>query len=538
MDRAIGIDFGTSTCLVAEGILGQRTSLFPIGTTRAEMPSTVGLTDRAVVVGEDAENLPLSQAARSIKRAITMGLTEIPMDGDPSTSVNADLAITEVLRAIGQRAADRGMTMTDDAVRLSCPASWDGDRRNRLLELAKQAGLPVADHTLIDEPVAAGIAWAIGQTEDHGESIVGKVLVFDMGGGTLDIAHLDVDARPGRDPDITVLSSVGRFEAGDSLDESVAGDLIARYASLGALPRTGHGPATLSAARRAATDAKIALSRGATVSVRFELADRELPTVEYRRQDLEGAFTAQWERATRMMWACLRASTLTYENNRGTIGARRLEPAQLAHDVDHVVLVGGMSQMPMVGKRLRELFPDATVHSKDTIDPIQAVASGLAETSEYGRISFHRPAYDFVLTAPDGAETVMYNTYTPLYTPAQAMSWSDVYYEYSISGQGLPQSGEAVLSIRTADGRAVTIAIGDAASRGIRVELGHAGVRLRIKPNGGILIIDGKGKASRARVKKWPFVRGWDDTLIHLEREERQRDRTPELTYPLSNRYG
>ena len=58
-----------------------------------------------------------------------------------------------------------------------------------------------------------------------GRDVVGKLLVVDMGGGTLDVALLDIHAELGLDPEISVLSSWGVDEAGDALDDAVAADL-------------------------------------------------------------------------------------------------------------------------------------------------------------------------------------------------------------------------------------------------------------------------------------------------------------------------
>jgi molecular chaperone DnaK (HSP70) len=61
-----------------------------------------------------------------------------------------------------------------------------------LLAIARRAGLPVAEAALVDEPVAAGIAWLTYRFLAHGERPTGSLLVFDMGGGTLDVAVLSV----------------------------------------------------------------------------------------------------------------------------------------------------------------------------------------------------------------------------------------------------------------------------------------------------------------------------------------------------------
>jgi molecular chaperone DnaK (HSP70) len=84
---------------------------------------------------------------------------------------------------------------------------WDGPQLKRLLDLAEKAALPVDSSTLVDEPIAAGVAWVSHRFLAYGERPEGRLLVFDMGGGTLDIAVLDVVG--GERPEISVLSALG-----------------------------------------------------------------------------------------------------------------------------------------------------------------------------------------------------------------------------------------------------------------------------------------------------------------------------------------
>ena len=136
--------------------------------------------------------------------------------------VRADDLIVAVLKEAVRRASTHDLALTDDrALRLGCPAMWDGQQRRRLLKLAQAAGLPATLESFVDEPVAAGIAWLASGRVKTSEPM--RVVVFDMGGGTLDIAVLDV--RGVRHQDVSVLAAIGVAEAGDSLDEAIAEDL-------------------------------------------------------------------------------------------------------------------------------------------------------------------------------------------------------------------------------------------------------------------------------------------------------------------------
>jgi molecular chaperone DnaK len=261
----VGIDFGTSTSLIAS----QR-GVVPIGDSEAWLPSLAGMDDAgALVVGDEATNLPEEQVVRSIKRSITDGRDYVRVDIPGAIrDVRADDLITAILRETVHRAEAKSPTLLVQAdLRLGCPAMWNGRQRRRLLEVAERAGLSVGLASLVDEPVAAGIAWLAGRAaKKSGPSGPLRVVVFDIGGGTLDIAVLDVRGLHHRD--VSVLAAIGVPEAGDTLDDTIAEDLD--YA----LTAAGVDIDTLSRPERArkllhdyARDAKVGLSSESRVAV-------------------------------------------------------------------------------------------------------------------------------------------------------------------------------------------------------------------------------------------------------------------------------
>ncbi|MBX6751746.1 MAG: hypothetical protein IRY85_19170, partial [Micromonosporaceae bacterium] len=150
------LDFGTSTTLVAtaDGVV-------PIGTVDTALPSIIGYDDDGtLVIGESAEVLSPTQAVRSIKRSITERRDFVPVDLPAGVrDVRVDDLIGHLLHEAVRRAAARGVDLTAAGVRLGCPAMWDGRQRRRLLDAAARSGLSLTLESLVDEPVAAGIAW-------------------------------------------------------------------------------------------------------------------------------------------------------------------------------------------------------------------------------------------------------------------------------------------------------------------------------------------------------------------------------------------
>ena len=289
-----------------------------------------------------------------------------------------DEVVLGLLSEIAARTRTQGLHLDQEPlVRLGCPAMWTGPQRRRLIDLARKAGLPVDHATLVDEPVAAGVAWLAHRYLAHRDAPQGRVLVFDMGGGTLDLAVLDVVG--GAKPDVTVLAAIGLAEAGDDLDRTLVRELEADLASQGFEVDASPDAAELRGELLTlARNTKITLSASTQRTIALD-AERfgRVETIEFSRAQLEEAFEPQLARAEQMVWAALRAAKLTEEfapkegvPARAEISAmkpeelRRLGPEELAKDVKYVVLAGGMSRIPLVARRLGELLPKAEVHER------------------------------------------------------------------------------------------------------------------------------------------------------------------------------
>lgn len=519
--RAIGVDFGTSTSLVAEREGAARAEVLPLGLRTRFLPSVAALRNGRIVLGEDAEGRRGDGIIRSIKRAITENRETIAVateDGFREVVVNE--VVVGLLGEIASRARAQDLPLDEEpVVRLGCPAMWTGPQRRRLLELAQKVGMPVSHATLVDEPVAAGVAWLSHRYLAHRDAPVGRVLVFDMGGGTLDVAVLDVEG--GEKPDVSVLAAIGLPEAGDDLDRAIVRDfereLLDRGFDVSAQPKASDLRGELLGLARGA---KIALSAQVewTVPLRPD-AFGGVPSLVYSRAQLEESFEPQLDRASQMVWAALRAARLTQEfaptgaeiPSTGTDHLRALGPDELGSDVTYVVLAGGMSRIPLVAQRLGEMLPRAELHERvgDFLSD-EVVVAGLADTVGYDKISLHRPSFDFVLEWDNGNEQrVLYEAYTPLYDPVQVArgntflghSWHGRYPEVAREGTG-------VLRVLSPTGEPVGLEIDGQQMDGIQVKFGSKGFSFKIYCGGQIIITDGVGRQHTVRVDKWPVVKG------------------------------
>lgn len=519
-----GIDFGTSTSLMAKSS-AFRTDVIPLGQSEMWMSSVVGATEAGLVPGENALALQERQLVRSIKSAITRNENTVQVfDGNEDIELDVDAVIGSFLTHLRSVAEEQFFTLQDLAdVRLGCPAMWTGTQRQRLINIASSAGIGAADHTVIDEPIAAGIAWVSQRLENH-DPVRGKVLVFDMGGGTLDVAVLNVLAEPGRDLSISVQSAHGIDQAGDSLDEQMAND-FAEYLHQKHGMNPIDDPELMGWIRRGASEAKIDLSSSGTTLATFYHPRVDIPSIPYTREQLAEIFVPQLEVAMDVVWRSLRAALMTQVNspvkqNTLTLDqARNTSQDALAKDVDYVVLVGGMSMVPAVRERLGKVFPQASLWMGDQLatgavmtNPNQLVARGLAYSDDYHNINLHRPGFDFVLSWEEAegvrTEELIYAAYSPLYTTESAFQNSSLKYFWRPDPKELPRAGDGEIRVRTLGGNEIGVRDGDQLLHGIPYSFGtNTEQVVTLEPSGRIFIRDGMGNERATRVAQWPVIR-------------------------------
>ena len=498
---SVGLDFGTSTTLVAS-----TRGVVPIGNDTAFpwMPSLVGFADDGTVVaGEKALFVPDGQLVRSIKRLITEQREFVRVDLPTGVKdVRVDDLLVELLREAGRRGGRRGRDLgAGKLVRLGCPAMWDGRQRRRLLGAAQRADLPVVLATMVDEPVAAGIAWLAHQPEGTGRPQ--RILVFDMGGGTLDIAVLDV--RGAHHRDVSVLAALGVPEAGDALDEAIAADLDVE------LIKVGIDIDALAKPRRA----RIWLRDAARATKELLSADEEHPIVLspqvfgrteevwYTRERLSDAFQPQMERAEEAVGMALRIARIT-ESAASAFDIARAPIDELVEGVDVVLLSGGMCRIPYVRQRLEWLFGSTTPVEPAMDAPENAVAVGLAKAGEYGKINMYRPAFDVLLEWERGREfRTVYEAFTPLVERAQiARGGGDVRYCRNGRELSLPRTGRGRLRVVSHSGERLRATLASRHLDGFPVALSDEKFEFSIYPDGRIRMIDGAG-AFDGRVEDW-----------------------------------
>ncbi len=360
----VGFDFGTTTTMVA------------YGDRVLQMPSMVGYDlagNRLFGIAEER----MDHSLRSIKRAITYGHETVQVRR--GTIEPADPLMVGLLDQAIRQAENEGFPIRKrGAVRLGCPAMWPAGQRDRLVAIAQKAGLPVTRDSLVDEPVAAGIAWLSGDSVRRPSSF--RLLVFDMGGGTLDVAVMDVRDRR----EVTVLSAVGHGVAGDNLDARLVNRLVDK---LDEKISPFANPNINRELRRAARTLKEGLSDEDEPKYFFKfgphLGNNE---IWFSRNELEKLFEPLMDQALNVVSQALQ---------RAGDGS--------AASIDVVILAGGMTHVPYLRNRLRRMFGPTVelTYAYPPADaglfgwsPEDAIAVGLAQADRFGHINLLRPAID------------------------------------------------------------------------------------------------------------------------------------------------
>lgn len=233
---------------------------------------------------------------------------------------------------------------------VTVPAYYNDHQRNAVREAGKLAGLEI--ERIVNEPTAAALAFG------YGRGLEKRVLVYDLGGGTFDASVLEIQG------DVYEVVSTGgdTFLGGVDFDAQLMDHLAyAFYEAHGFFPPADR--VVWQRIRDASEETKIALSSGETAVAHVPFLckaadgkDCELD-VKVTRAELEGLTSQLVERS---LESCLEI-----------LAAKGLEPK----DVDEVLLVGGQSRMPLIWRRIREVFGREPNHS---VHPDEAVALGAA----------------------------------------------------------------------------------------------------------------------------------------------------------------
>ena len=370
MGKIIGIDLGTTnSCVYVMEGKDPKCITNPNGGRTT--PSVVAFTDKERLVGDAAKRQAVTNSSRTVfavKRLMgrmanspevehwkqhapykivagANGAAVVEIDGHQYTPQEVSATILSKLKADAE--AYLGEPVTEAVI--TVPAYFNDAQRQATKDAGQIAGLDVK--RIINEPTAASLAYGFDKKANE------KIVVFDLGGGTFDVSILEVG-----DNVVEVRATNGdTFLGGEDFDQRVINYLVEEFKKEQGIDLAKDSMA-LQRLKDAAEAAKKELSTSmeSEINLPFITADQTGPKhmlIKLSRAKLE------------QLVADLVQKTL--EPCRKALADANLKPS----DIDEVLLVGGMTRMPLVQKTVADFFGKEPNRS---VNPDEVVAMGAA----------------------------------------------------------------------------------------------------------------------------------------------------------------
>ena len=363
MAKVIGIDLGTSNSAAAV-MEGDRPVIIPsaegagVASGKA-FPSFVAFTkDGQKLVGEPARR----QA--SINAEGTIFAAKRKMGTDHKFKVfGKEYTPQQISSFILQKVKQDAEAYLGDKVEevvITCPAYFDDNQRTATKDAGEIAGLKVL--RIINEPTAACLAYGL---EKAGKEL--KILVFDFGGGTLDVTIMEMWKEGG----FKVMATSGDTQLGGTDMDNILIDYIAKEFKRDSGIDLKNDKMAMQRLREAAEKAKVELSStlSTDINLPFITADATGPkhlTMTINRAKLEELIGPIVDRCRGPLEQALKDAKSSFEKEGVTFSDK---------GVDKIIMVGGPTRMPIVQKFVEDYFGKKIERG---VDPMECVALGAA----------------------------------------------------------------------------------------------------------------------------------------------------------------
>ena len=377
MGRIIGIDLGTTNSCVAI-MEGNVAKVIENSEGARTTPSIIAYQeDGEVLVGASAKRQSVTNPKNTlyaVKRLIGRKFSEKEVQKDIdlmpykiAAADNGDAWVevrgskmapqqvsADILRKMKKTAEDYLGEAVTDAV-ITVPAYFNDAQRQATKDAGRIAGLDVK--RIINEPTAAALAFGLDKNEKGDR----KIAVYDLGGGTFDVSIIEIADVDG-EKQFEVLSTNGdTFLGGEDFDQRIIDFIIAEFKKEQGVD-LGKDVLALQRLKEAAEKAKIELSSSAQTDINlpYVTADASGPkhlNIKLTRAKLEALVEELIERTIAPCRTAIKDAGVSVS------------------DIHDVILVGGMTRMPKVQEKVKELFGK---EPRKDVNPDEAVAVGAA----------------------------------------------------------------------------------------------------------------------------------------------------------------
>lgn len=352
MTKFVGIDLGTTFSALAMLNPIGRPEIVPNSEGERITPSAVFFDDEenAVRVGVEAINsrqLNPDRAVRFVKRHMGTDWKKTIGQHDWTPQEISSL----ILKKLKQDAEIEHGQITD--VVISVPAHFDETRRKATMDAGTLAGLNVIG--IVNEPVAAALFYATSH------NINGRVLVYDLGGGTFDVTILDVNGK-----NMKILCSQGDHALGGIDFDHKLVEIFQDEYKKQCKDELIHTDQDMAKYEDDAEDVKKTLSRR-TSAKKILYGNTGSARLEITREQFEKAIEPLIARTEMLIDVALD------------------EAKSKTKDINKILLVGGSTRIPMVHQRLTAKFgfaPEVAVNVDECVALGAAIHAGLTQLRE------------------------------------------------------------------------------------------------------------------------------------------------------------
>ncbi len=351
-EKIIGIDLGTSNS-AASSLQAGKAAIIPSaeGTTAygKAFPSVVAFTkDGQILVGEPARRQAVSNPDSTImaaKRKMGTG-HKYHINGKDYTPQQISAFILQKIK----KDAEEFLGEPVNKAVITVPAYFDDNQRQATKDAGEIAGLEVV--RIVNEPTAASMAYGIDKQDKDL-----KILVFDLGGGTLDVTIMEFGGGV-----FQVLSTSGDTQLGGTdMDQALIEYLLSEFKKKEGIDLSKDSTA-MQRLREAAEKAKIELSTvfETDINLPFITATNEGPkhlTMKFTRAKLEQLIEPLIKRCRHPMEQAVKDAKLPVSG------------------INKIILVGGPTRMPIVRKFVEDFIGK---QAERGVDPMECVAMGAA----------------------------------------------------------------------------------------------------------------------------------------------------------------
>lgn len=370
-DIVLGIDLGTSNSVVSVMLEGEPIVIPDEAGNRIHPSIVYFFEDGSTVIGNDARPFLMKDPAHTVYSAkrligrpfdspdLRVLIGSFPFkivssgDGAPRLNIYGALHPPEGISARVllhlKELAENYLGMSVSKAVITVPANFDEGQRRATKRAGELAGLEVL--RLINEPTAAALAYG------HGQNRREKVAIYDFGGGTFDITVLEI-----RQNVFQVLSTAGNsYLGGDDFDNRLVQSMLTAFEKQYGYDLSGE-------------EVIIQRLKNVAQNIKHRLSEQDLVTARVSEMvpgtltELELEFSLSRDAFNKRCGDIVEQSLTTCEEALQIAGMQRAE-------IDHLVLVGGTTRVPLVAQRVREFFNREPIAG---INPDEVVSVGAA----------------------------------------------------------------------------------------------------------------------------------------------------------------